>query len=41
MTQLVNGSRRWYKPIARPVHQSVLDRVEVHVVDVSLEIDLV
>ena len=28
-------------PFARPTHQLVLDRVEVHVVDVSLEIDLV
>ena len=28
-------------PFARPTHQLVLNRVEVHVVDVSLEINLV
>ncbi len=35
------GAERRIRPIARPAHQSMLDRVEVHVVDVSLEIDLV
>src|SRR5204863_9736039 len=32
---------RRIRPIARPAHQSVLDRIEVHVVDVSLEILLI
>jgi len=35
------GVQRRVRPIARPAHQSVLDRIEVDVVDVSLEILLV
>src|SRR5437763_1951424 len=36
----IDAERR-IRPIAGPAHQSVLDRVEVHVVDVSLEILLI